>query len=49
MVFIWVLGIIGTAYSVLYVGDFPTTTDILSGFILGALIDLYILIKKRNA
>lgn len=48
MLFTWVLGIIGTVFSVLYAGGLPPVTDIFSGFILGALIDLYILIKRRN-
>jgi hypothetical protein len=48
MVFTWVLGIIGTVFSALYLGGLPPITDIFSGFILGALIDLYNLIKKGN-
>jgi len=42
------LGILRIIYSALTIGDFPFATDLLSAFILGALIDLYILIKKRN-
>lgn len=48
MIFIWVLGISGIIYSVFLVAGFPSTMDLLSGFILGAIIDLYILIKKKK-
>ncbi|MFB1050872.1 hypothetical protein [Paraliobacillus sp. JSM ZJ581] len=40
-------GLLGRFFCCLSEGLLPIT-DILSGFILGALIDLYILIKKRN-
>lgn len=48
MVFTVILGIMGTVYSALFVGGFPATVDLLSGFIAGALIDIYILLKKEN-
>lgn len=48
MIFTWILGIVGTVYSALYFGGLPPLPDIFSGFILGALIDLYILSNKNS-
>jgi hypothetical protein len=48
MVFTVFLGIVGAVYSVLYVAGFPTATDFFSGFILGGIIDIYILLKAKK-
>ena len=48
MVFTIILGIIGIIYSALSVGGFPPTMELCSGFIVGALIDIYIVLKKRK-
>lgn len=48
MVFTIILGIIGIIYSALSVGGFPPTMELFSGFIVGALIDIYILLKKES-
>ena len=48
MVFTIILGIIGIVYSAISVGGFPSTMELFSGFIVGALIDIYKLLKKRK-
>jgi hypothetical protein len=46
MIFTWIFGVIGTVYSILYAAGAPTATDFFAGFIAGALIDIYGLLKK---
>jgi hypothetical protein len=48
MVFTVFLGIIGAVYSVFYGAGFPTAMDFFSGFILGGIIDIYILLKDNK-
>jgi zinc transporter ZupT len=48
MVFTVFLGVIGAVYSVLYVAGFPSALDFFSGFILGGIIDIYILLKDKK-
>jgi hypothetical protein len=48
VIFTWTFGIIGAIYSALFVGGFPTPIDFFSGFIAGALIDLYYLLKREK-
>ena len=46
MFFTWVLGFIGAGYSAVMLVEGSTAIDFFSGFIAGALIDLYRLLKK---
>ncbi|WP_456278839.1 hypothetical protein [Bacillus sp. AK128] len=48
MFFTWVIGIISIIYSSIWIGGAPSPTDVFSGFIFGALIDLYDLIKEKR-
>ncbi|WP_456278913.1 hypothetical protein [Bacillus sp. AK128] len=48
MVFTWVVGIISIICSSVWYGGAPSLTDVLLGFIFGALIDLYNLIKEKG-